>query len=90
MPQGSSSRKRAGNGSSRVARAPAAPVSEPSPRADNGGGESPAVVLDCIIANTRELKKLAIRSGFSQIALILEMAELEASDQVGRINKRTL
>lgn len=42
-------------------------------------------VLDCILANTREMKKLALRAGYSRVALILEMAELEAADQMPKV-----
>lgn len=42
-------------------------------------------VLDCILTNTREMKKLALRAGFSRVALILEMAELEAADQMPKV-----
>lgn len=37
-----------------------------------------------ILAMVRDLKKLAAKSGLHRVALILEMAELEAHDQIRR------
>lgn len=37
-----------------------------------------------ILAMVRDLKKLAAKSGLPRVALILEMAELEAHDQIRR------
>jgi hypothetical protein len=37
-----------------------------------------------ILAMVHDLKKLAAKSGLQRVALILEMAELEARDQLGK------
>jgi len=46
--------------------------------------------LNHILAMTREMKKLAQKAGLMRVALILEMAELEAMDSVAGAAKADL
>jgi hypothetical protein len=48
-------------------------------RAD--GGRADQSTIEYIVAMTREMKRMAQNAGLTRVALILEMAKLEATDQ---------
>ena len=77
-------RRPSGAAASRAGR-PAGDISGGESESESGGFGTPSLSpdpgsLDHILAMTREMKKLAQKAGLMRIALILEMAELEALD----------
>ncbi len=56
---------------------PVKPAGHQAPRA----AQTDPASIDYIVSMTRELKRIALKAGMARVALMLEMAELEASEQ---------